>query len=624
MNPFPLHPGQRITDELGFGRLRVVGAVRLSKYTDASTSPEVQTEFITEAAQGVGGEFVGWANDTDISALKTTPWERQQLRYWLDRPDEWDVLIWQRMDRAVRSMADMADLGRYAKKHGKRIIFASGPGGGRLELDFSSPMSELIMLILAFAAQLEGQTIMERNRGAAAHLASLGRWAGGIIPYGTIPVRKTFSDGNEGWWLGRDEDLTWQYLTEMVAVAIGGKGYAAIAEHMTTIQAITPKNHRARLATPPRDADPTSRWRDTTVRDMLRSQALRGYLVKEDGSVVRDASGQPVRQGEELVDDETWYLLQSALQELAAPNAGESRRKDAHPLLDVIKCGTCDQNMYFTWTKDRRKRRDFADALIAALQRDPAFDAHWHEDGSVNVAVVPAAASSMTASKTLSGLVRATPGDRLVYSGGKLDADQLRELWEGFGLPGDVNEVTGKTRREYFRCKGESHVDGTAAPNVPAPETLQFVDEQFRRTFAHIRRSHVVKVGGVDNRPAIAELKADMEALRDVMHKLRGAALSMVADQLNGLSDTLAELEKTPLIPAQRKTVYLDGTWGDDWEGATWQARRHMLLTVGARVYVGEATGWRRPVAERLTFDVGAHLDPEEAALEEARHQAEL
>lgn len=142
----------------------MVGAIRLSKHTDASTSPEVQEEMIVKTGERVGGTFVGWAKDTDVSALKTTPWEREELGVWLNDPGSWDVMIWQRMDRAVRSMADMADLGRYAKQRKKRLIFASGPGGDMLELDFASPMSELIMLILAFAAQLEGQTIMERNQ----------------------------------------------------------------------------------------------------------------------------------------------------------------------------------------------------------------------------------------------------------------------------------------------------------------------------------------------------------------------------------------------------------------------------------------------------------------------------
>ncbi|GGY88395.1 recombinase family protein [Streptomyces nitrosporeus] len=313
---------------------------------------------VTATGGRIGGEFVGWARDLDISALKTTPWEREELRYWLDRPDEWDVLIWQRMDRAVRSMADMADLGRYAKKHGKRLVFASGPGGDKLELDFSSPMSELIMLILAFAAQLEGQTIMERNQGAAAHLQSLGRWPGGVVPYGYKPGRRTFADGNEGWWLFEhtNEDptkSTADIRRAMVARAISGRSYSEILRWLTAMDAITPKNHRGLLATPPREPDPESTWQLTVVRDMLLSPVMRGHLVKKDGTIVRNADGSPVLQGEALVDDDTWHRLQDALKVLSTNNTGP-RRKDGHPLLGVLVCGVCDQNMFVNWYREKR------------------------------------------------------------------------------------------------------------------------------------------------------------------------------------------------------------------------------------------------------------------------------
>ncbi|MFI9123903.1 recombinase family protein [Streptomyces bikiniensis] len=339
------------------GRLRMVGAIRLSRHTDATTSPEVQAEFITQAGQRVGGEFVGWARDLDVSALKTTPWEREELSHWLERPDEWDVMIWQRMDRAVRSMADMADLGRYAKQHGKRLIFASGPGGDRLELDFSSPMSELIMLILAFAAQLEGQTIMERNQGAAAHLQSLGRWPGGVVPYGYKPGRRVFSDGNEGWWLFAHEDeeptrSTADIRRRMAALAIAGRSYSEILRWLEEMGAITPKNHRALLANPPRALDPESTWQLTVVRDMLLSPTMRGHLVKKDGTVVRTADGSPVLQGEPLIDDNSWHALQEALKVLATGNKGP-RRKDAHPLLGVLECGICERNLYINWYMER-------------------------------------------------------------------------------------------------------------------------------------------------------------------------------------------------------------------------------------------------------------------------------
>lgn len=298
---------------------------------------------ITLAAHRVGGVIVGWAKDIDVSALKTSPWEREELAQWLDHPEQWDVLIWQRMDRAVRSMADMANLGRFAKQHGKRLIFASGPGGDMLELDFGSAMSELIMLILAFAAQLEGQTIVERNQGAAARLQSLGRWAGGPVPYGFQPVRKTFPDGNEGWWLGEHPE-TADIRRAAIARTIALKSYSSTTEWLNESGAVTPANHRARLAG--RDEDPESRWTTTAVRAMMLSDINRGHLVTREGTTVRNGDGSPVLQGDALISDETSRQLKEAAKELSVELLQGPRRRDAHELLGVLVCHDCKNNMH--------------------------------------------------------------------------------------------------------------------------------------------------------------------------------------------------------------------------------------------------------------------------------------
>ncbi|MER7575280.1 recombinase family protein [Streptomyces sp. NPDC126514] len=628
--PFPLHPGQQVTESPPYGRLRVVGAVRLSKYTDQSTSPEVQTDFIYEAAGAIGGELVGWANDTDISALKTTPWEREQLLYWLDRPEEWDVLIWQRMDRAVRSMADMADLGRYAKKHGKRLIFASGPGGGRLELDFSSPMSELIMLILAFAAQLEGQTIMERNKGAAAHLQSLGRWAGGIIPYGTIPVRKTFPDGNEGWWLGRDVDMTWSYVMSMVELALQGKGYAAIRDYLNAENIITPKNHRARLASPPRKPDRESRWSDTTVRDILRSQTLRGFQVKEDGSVVRDAEGNPVRAGEEQVDDDTWFRLQAKLDELAHPFASATRRKDGHPLLGVLLCEECTENAYHVWNVSRKKLRVYGDALVSRVRERGV--PHTFDEGDETLTVtVPSRAVEVA--DAVQGAIRAKTSPVVVvdshtasFYAGRLRHTELVALWDALQLGDGLETVPEPRRQHVFHCLGRKHAPGVKRSSIDFDETLRWVDEEFMRRLGRMQRTEVITTGGVDNRPAIAELEADIESLGLQLTKLRGVAADMVARQLNGLSDKLEELKKAPFIPPQRRTVALAHTWGDDWRAAgdDWNVRKEMLQAAGVRIYMSNLERKGQPVEERLRMEIGTHVDPERDALDDVLYQETL
>ncbi|GGN38175.1 hypothetical protein GCM10011578_083300 [Streptomyces fuscichromogenes] len=298
---------------------------------------------ITLAAHRVGGVIVGWAKDIDVSALKTPPWEREELAQWLDHPDQWDVLIWQRMDRAVRSMADMANLGRFAKQHRKRLIFASGPGGDMLELDFGSAMSELIMLILAFAAQLEGQTIVERNQGAAARLQSLGRWAGGPVPYGFQPVRKTFPDGNEGWWLGEHTE-TADIRRVAIARTIAHKSYSSTTDWLNDSGAVTPANHRARLAG--RDEDPVSQWSATVVRSMMLSGINRGHLVTREGTTIRKGDGSPVLQGDALINDETARRLKEAAEELAVEVLSAPRRRDAHELLGVLVCHHCEGNMH--------------------------------------------------------------------------------------------------------------------------------------------------------------------------------------------------------------------------------------------------------------------------------------
>lgn len=505
---------------------------------------------VTATIDRIGGDIVGWARDIDVSALKTTPWEREELRDWLDRPEDWDAMVWQRMDRAVRNMGDMADLGRYAKENHKRLIFASGPGGAMLELDFTSPMSELIMLILAFAAQLEGQTIMERTQGAAAYLQSLGRWPGGVVPYGWRPGRRMFADGNEGWWLylHSHEDPTKDTATirrGMVARAIAGRSYSEITRWLIESQAITPRDFRSMLATPPRDPDPKSTWNVTVVREMLTSPMLRGHLTKKDGALVRNVDGTPVLQGEALIDDATWYDLVDAVTRLGSGTAGQPRRRDGHPLLGVLVCGACGANMYASWYRERRGRH-----------ADPTSPMH---------------------------------------------------------------------KRATFRCNGKLHPPGVATMSIMADRTLAYVNEQFMKRLGRMRRTQTVRVAGVDHRGEIAELEEDISELTTRMVRLRGPAADAVERQIQGLSDRLEKLQETPVVPSREETVELDTTWGDDWTAAgdDWKVKLAMLKAVGARVSVGPPPKqWRAPASERLRFEIGTHVDPEEDAMADALHQA--
>ncbi|MEI5102613.1 recombinase family protein [Streptomyces sp. PmtG] len=171
--------------DLPTGTLRGVRCVRLSVRTDETTSPERQREADDAAAAALGitfgeGAALREAVDLDVSAPLVGPFDRPQLGGWLTRPADFDALVFWRFDRAVRDMDDMHELAKWAREHRKLIVFAESIGGGPLTFDFRNPMdpmSELMMLIMAFAVQVESQSIKDRVTGAQAAMRKMPmRW----------------------------------------------------------------------------------------------------------------------------------------------------------------------------------------------------------------------------------------------------------------------------------------------------------------------------------------------------------------------------------------------------------------------------------------------------------------
>jgi DNA invertase Pin-like site-specific DNA recombinase len=319
-------------------QLKALIGVRLSDMTDVTTSPLRQREAGEASASRIGARVVGEAIDLDVSATKTSPFERPQLGDWLRRPDEFDVLIFWRLDRAVRSLADMEDLARWAKNHRKRLIFAEG-AGGMLDLDFASSLGvgEIIVRLLAWAAQMEAQAIAERVTGARATLRSQGRFAGGIPPYGYRPIPR--EDG-PGVTLAPDPDAV-SVIEDLMTELIGGALPHTLAMALNEASVPTPLDHDAAR----RGAAPQGRtWVGTTVKSVTTNPALLGYQMHK-GAPVRDGKGRPILAGPPIVDRDTFELVKTAVAASAAPERRE--RKDTNALLlGVAHCATCEGRMY--------------------------------------------------------------------------------------------------------------------------------------------------------------------------------------------------------------------------------------------------------------------------------------
>ncbi|MEV7678836.1 recombinase family protein [Streptomyces sp. NPDC088341] len=341
--------------------LRGVRCVRLSVLTDETTSPERQREADDIAAAALGidfgeGDQLREAVDLDVSASAFGPFDRPQLGGWLARPDEFDALVWWRFDRAIRSMAHMHELAKWAKQHRKMLVFAEGIGGGRLVFDFRNPMdpmSELMMLMLAFAAQVESQSIKDRVTGAMAAIRKMPlRWRGSRPPYGYMPAPMPAEHGGIGWTLVPDPDAV-KIIERIVRELLEGKTASAVAVGLNEDQVPSPRDHwavkqnRAKGGRPGAKSGLTKdafKWNPAVITRLLRNPTLLGWKMHQ-GKPVRDAEGNPVMQSETPVMDRAEFDRIGALLDSRGVDNRERSDTDAL-LLRVIHCANCEGRMY--------------------------------------------------------------------------------------------------------------------------------------------------------------------------------------------------------------------------------------------------------------------------------------
>ncbi len=357
------------------------------------------------ALPDIRGEVIGWAKDLDVSAIKLSPFERPALGAWLrsDRVNEFDGIMWSRLDRAVRSMADLHTLAQWATTHRKLLVFVSGPGGGAMKLDMRAgpldPIPHLIVTILAFAAQMEAQAITERIKETKAYMRQSGRWGGGMYPYHLIPVRH-----GVGWKLA-DNPETMPILEEILKRALRGDSKASIADYLNQQGYPSPRDYRhenlGRTCTAPimgrveeigelegigkgltirpeAEGDPVRvrlfpvhaqwavevgdhvtegqrltlpiLWNGKTIRDMLSDRVLLGETTLA-GKPVLGPDGMPVKRADPVMSREDWARLQAVIKEAGGSHEGNggasNRTTGASLMLDIGFCALCGEKLNF-------------------------------------------------------------------------------------------------------------------------------------------------------------------------------------------------------------------------------------------------------------------------------------
>ncbi|MGE2717568.1 recombinase family protein [Mycolicibacterium litorale] len=332
---------------------RALIVVRLSRVTDATTSPERQLAKCRELCEQRGYQVVGVAEDLDVSAGVTSPFDRPQLGDWLaNRLGEFDVLVFYRMDRIVRRLLDLADLIRWCQNHSVAVVSAT-----EQFLDLTSPFGDIIALLVAKVAEMELQAISDRNASAAQHNIRAGKYTGGPTPWGYLPAK----DESGTWRIVQDAEQV-KIIREVVERVLDGVPLRAIAHDLTARGIPTPKDRIAQHRGKPMKG---YTWHSGPLKRSLTSPTLLGQVVARepllDGQgrpqrdvkgrkqygpeyIVRGDDGSPVIRAEPILSREVFDRLGKELAD--RENRKEPTKRSTSLLVGIVYCAVCGRPAY--------------------------------------------------------------------------------------------------------------------------------------------------------------------------------------------------------------------------------------------------------------------------------------
>lgn len=317
--------------------LRVLGRVRLSRDTEASTSIERQREDIERWADREDAIIVGWAEDLDLSG-KIDPFETPDFGPWLRPPlmNDWDIVVAWRWDRVSRGgQRPKQKLIDWLQDNGKHLVTITD----NVDTRNKGFVTDIVLSFTAGSAAAERQAIVDRQVSSQKKLREVGRFRGGPIPFGYRTVKR---DG--GWYLEEDPEKA-ELFREMVRLYLDeGFSLYSVAKAMNDRGIPSPQKMKRKTG--------PGMWRTGTIIQMFKSRTCLGETVYK-GKVVRDGQGRPVMRAEPLITEDRFDRLQERLARGRKVPVGSFTGKK-QMLLDILYCSLCGSKMYFAKSGPRR------------------------------------------------------------------------------------------------------------------------------------------------------------------------------------------------------------------------------------------------------------------------------
>ena len=349
---------------------RALIVVRLSRETEATTSPERQVAECVSLCEARGYEIVGVAQDLDVSG-SADPFSRKdrpQLARWLARdyvdsavpgvenndPCPFDLVVFYRLDRLTRSVKVLNRLIQWSDDN--NVLLVSATEG---HFDLTQPFGRVIASLVGTVAELELEAIRERNASAFKHNAALGKWRGGNPPWGYLP------DKSSGEWRLVQDPAQVQTIREVVERVLAGERLRAIAADLTRRNVHTTTN---RYREHKGQAQTLNHWHPQRMRESLESPTMLGQMTVREpltdrhGKPLRDSRGRkkfgpetvqrqpdgtPLQRAEPILTFAEQERLKAELRSREVGSKDPDKRKNPPTLLlGCVYCAACGLPAY--------------------------------------------------------------------------------------------------------------------------------------------------------------------------------------------------------------------------------------------------------------------------------------
>ncbi|QAY17731.1 serine integrase [Streptomyces phage Asten] len=316
---------------------RALLSVRLSVFTDDTTSPVRQELDLRQLAREKGLRVIGVASDLNVSATKVPPWKRKSLGDWLsNRAPEFDALLFWKIDRFIRNLNDLNVMVRWSETYSKNLISKNDP------IDLTTTMGKMMVQLLGGVAEIEAANTKTRVESLWDYTKTQGEWLVGKPAYGYMTQRDETGkvvlvidpEASEALHLARE-------------LAIGGMAARVVADELKTRELVT------------------GGLTASTLLRRLRNPALLGYRVEENkettgmrrSKLLYGRDGKPIRVADPIFTQEEFDSLQAVL-DARGKNQPPRHVGGATKFLGVLKCVNCETNMIVHHT--RNKHGDYA------------------------------------------------------------------------------------------------------------------------------------------------------------------------------------------------------------------------------------------------------------------------